>query len=174
VSGIPGTYRSDACEVRASPIDGRGLFAARPIPAGDVIAIRGGHIVPKDVALRIDATLGGYSHPITDDFFLAPLDASEVPDVVAFFNHGCAPNIAPVGQIVFAASRDIAEGEEILCDYCTIVCYSEYRLDCRCGTPQCRGLVTGDDWRQPALRARYRGRFSTQIEQKITAEAGER
>lgn len=172
MSGIPGSYRSPCCEVRRSRVHGCGLFAVAPLAEGEVVAIRGGHIVPKAVALDIDARLGGYSHPLTDEWFLAPLHVDEVPDVVVFFNHGCTPNIAPQGQVVFTAMRDIAAGEEILCDYCTIVCYPEYRLRCQCGSLECRGLVTGDDWRRPELRARYRGRFSTQIEQKIRAEAG--
>jgi hypothetical protein len=33
-------------------------------------------------------------------------------------------------------------------------------------------VVTGDDWRSPVIRARYHGRFSTQIERKIAAEEG--
>lgn len=28
---------------------------------------------------------------------------------------------------------------------------------CRCGTDLCRGQVTGQDWRRPELRERYRG-----------------
>lgn len=169
MTGIPGSYRSPRCVVRPSGVHGTGLFAAEPIPEGEVIAIRGGHIVPKAVALEIDTRLGGYSHPLTDEWFLAPLDESEIDDVVIFFNHGCTPNIAPQGQVVFAATRDIAVGEEILCDYVTIVCYSEYKLQCRCGSAECRGVVTGDDWRTTALQERYRGRFSTQIQQKIDA-----
>jgi hypothetical protein len=81
---------------------------------------------------------------------------SEVPDVVIFFNHGCTPNIAPHGQVVFVAARDITADEEILCDYCTIVCYRS--TDWSAGAAaQCRGVVTGDDWRRPDLRVRYRG-----------------
>ena len=170
MSAIPRSYRSERCEIGASPIHGRGLFAAEPIAAGEVIAIRGGHVVSKERALALDAQLGGYSHPITDDFFLAPLDASEVGDVVIMFNHGCTPNIGPVGQIAFVAMRDIEPREEIVCDYATIVCYPEYRLDCACGSPECRGIVTGDDWLDEDVRERYRGWFSTQIEQKMRAE----
>lgn len=173
MTGISGSYRSPSCIVRPSDIDGFGLFASAPLTKGEVVAIRGGHIVPKDVALDIDARLGGYSHPLTDDWFLAPLEASEVPDTVIFFNHGCTPNIAPHGQVVFTAIRNIEAGEEILCDYCTIVCYPEYRLQCHCGSTRCRGVITGDDWRRADLRARYRGLFSTQIEHKIRAESGE-
>jgi SET domain-containing protein len=172
MSAIPKSYRSQRCEVRRSPIHGLGLFAAESIASGEVIAIRGGHIVSKERALSLDARLGGYSHPITDDFFLAPLDASEVDDIVIMFNHGCAPNIGPHGQIAFVAMRGIDPGEEILCDYATIVCYPEYQLECACGSRECRGIVAGDDWLDPGLRERYQGWFSTQIEHKIRAHRG--
>ena len=34
-----------AVKGQASEIQGRGLFATEPIPAGDIVAIKGGHIV---------------------------------------------------------------------------------------------------------------------------------
>lgn len=30
-----------------------------------------------------------------------------------------------------------------------------FRLVCRCGAPDCRGVVTGADWRRAELQARY-------------------
>jgi SET domain-containing protein len=164
------SYRSEKCTVRSSPVHGLGLFATEPICAGEVVAIRSGHIVGKERALQLDAELGGYSHPITDEFFLTPINEDEVSDIVIFFNHGCEPNLVPLGQIVFVALKDIGGGDEILCDYGTIVAYEEYELQCLCGSSNCRGTVKGNDWRNPELQARYSGHFSTQIEQKIKAE----
>jgi len=36
-------------------------------------------------------------------------------------------------------------------------------MGCGCGTARCRGTVTGDDWRDPALIERYTGWFSTYL-----------
>ena len=44
---------------------------------------------------------------------------------------------------------------------------SEERMECRCGTPSCRGVVTGDDWRLPELQARYAGSFSWYLAERI-------
>jgi uncharacterized protein len=34
---------------------------------------------------------------------------------------------------------------------------------CTCGTDRCRGVVTGDDGKQPELRDRYAGWYSTYL-----------
>jgi hypothetical protein len=31
----------------------------------------------------------------------------------------------------------------------------EYEMTCNCGSPLCRGIVTGEDWKRPELQARY-------------------
>ena len=47
--------------------------------------------------------------------------------------------------------RAIAQGEEICLDYamCDGSSYDEF--DCTCGLPDCRGRVTGEDWKRPEL-----------------------
>ena len=69
------------------------------------------------------------------------------------------PNLGVAGNIVFCAMRDIAAGEELTVDYAM---FDRLRppMPCRCGTPSCRGTVTGDDGRDPVLRARYDGWFA--------------
>jgi hypothetical protein len=83
-----------------------------------------------------------------------------------FSNHSCEPNIGVQGQIVFVAMRDIAAGEELTHDWATTD-DDEYEMACNCGTPSCRGVVTGQDWRRPELQARYRGYFSWYLQRKI-------
>ena len=63
------------------------------------------------------------------------------------------------GQIAIVAMRDIEPGEEVTIDYamCDGSPYDEF--DCACGTALCRGRVTGEDWRDPALWKRYQGHF---------------
>ena len=46
----------------------------------------------------------------------------------------------------------------------------DYTLACRCGSPRCRGTITGKDWTRPELRARYRGWFCWFLQRKIDAE----
>jgi hypothetical protein len=66
------------------------------------------------------------------------------------------------------AWRDIQAGEEITTDYALCIAAPQYRLEpCRCGSPLCRGCVTGNDWKLPDLQHRYRGCFTHYIERLI-------
>jgi len=39
------TYRSPKTDVRPSPIHGTGLFAKHAIARGDIVAVKGGHVL---------------------------------------------------------------------------------------------------------------------------------
>jgi hypothetical protein len=84
-----------------------------------------------------------------------------------FLNHGCDPNVWMGDEVTVVARRDIVAGEELLIDYALVQSEPGYRLvDCRCGAVCCRGTVTGDDWRDPVLRRRYRGHFLPFLERR--------
>ncbi|HKD11693.1 MAG TPA: SET domain-containing protein-lysine N-methyltransferase, partial [Thermoanaerobaculia bacterium] len=154
--------------MKDSSIQGRGLFAAAPIAAGEVVAVKGGHVFDRATLARIAPALGPAEIQIGDDLFIGPLDAAEREESMIFSNHSCAPNIGVRGQIVFAAMRDIAAGEELTHDW-AMTDDDEERMECRCGAPGCRGVVTGQDWRRPELQEKYSGWFSAYLEQKIRA-----
>lgn len=44
-------------------------------------------------------------------------------------------------------------------------------LECRCGAPSCRKIVTGQDWRRPDLQEKYAGYMSWYLVEKIKREA---
>jgi hypothetical protein len=136
----------DGIEVRASSIEGLGLFATRAYEAEDVIR--------KVNLLR----------EITTEF---PLDQSKgerrehcaYPDgkVVLWgfpdrhVNHRCDPNAYEryCGEDVFiTARRAIASGEEITFDYNLNTSGGE-SWSCNCGAPRCRGESVGDFFRLP-------------------------
>jgi uncharacterized protein len=70
-------------------------------------------------------------------------------------NHSCDPNLWWTGPYTLAARRDLLLGDEVTNDYATSTAVADFAMDCRCGTPLCRGRVTGEDWRRPELRDRY-------------------
>jgi hypothetical protein len=80
-------------------------------------------------------------------------------------NHSCAPNTAFVTDNLMTAMRDVEVGEEITYDYATSESETSGHMPftCGCGTPSCRGQVTGTDYLLPELRARYAGQFSSMI-----------
>lgn len=67
------------------------------------------------------------------------------------------------------AMRDIEPGEELTFDYamCDASDYDEF--NCLCGMPTCRGIVTGADWRDPVLQAKYMGYHSPYLLKRIAA-----
>ena len=84
-------------------------------------------------------------------------------------NHSCEPNCGLVGGTLLVAMRDIEVGEELCFDYamCDASDYDEFA--CLCGTPGCRGTITGADWRDPVVQAKYMGYFSPYLMRRIAA-----
>ncbi|MFH1848758.1 MAG: SET domain-containing protein-lysine N-methyltransferase [archaeon] len=159
-------YRSPKIETKESKIDGKGIFARQNIAKGEMLFIKAGHIVGYDEAMKCSREIGEYDVQISDNFFLVPKRKDEIRDLAVQFNHSCNPNAGPDGQITFVALRDIIKGQEITCDYAAITAYP-YRLSCKCGSKNCRKIITGDDWRSEELQKRYGNNFSWFILKKI-------
>lgn len=160
------TWLSDRTEVRGSAIEGRGLFARVKLEAGETVAVKGGYVFTREMRDGLPAVMRDSEIQIAGDLFLGPVTPQEREAAMMFLNHSCAPNVGVRGRIAFCAMRDIAAGEELTLDY-AMFDDDEYRMNCTCGQQQCRGVITGRDWRIPALQARYAGWFSTWLEEKI-------
>ncbi len=163
------SYRSDKIEVRESQVEGRGVVAIAPIEKDEIVAIKAGHIVNAEQVLEITERLGDFSLQIHDDFFLTPTTAEEIEQTTIFINHSCDANVGFRGQVVYVAVRDISVGEELCHDY-AMARTESYRMDCRCGVADCRGVVTGDDWKLPEVQRKYEGYFMTYVKDKIDHE----
>jgi len=160
------TYRSPKIQVREDTLSGRGVIALQDIAKDEIVAIKSGHIVTRDQLERIDAEVGDFALQIDDDFYLSPSRPDEVDDMTVFINHSCDPNVGFKGQVVYVARRDIEAGEELCHDY-SMERSDNYSLDCHCGSPLCRGKITGNDWKLPDLQQRYGDYFSTYLLNKI-------
>jgi len=68
------SYFSPKIEKRNSPIDGRGLFAKRPIKTGEVVVVKGGYILTRAQRDQIGKELGPSEIQITEDLFMGPGD----------------------------------------------------------------------------------------------------
>jgi len=71
-----------------------------------------------------------------------------------FVNHSCAPNAAVVSDTSLMSIRRIEAGEEICFDYSTTVS-DGWTMPCRCGSPNCRGLIVAFQLLPERLRRRY-------------------
>jgi SET domain-containing protein len=156
------SYRSPKTEVRASGTHGRGLFARKSIPKGEIVSIRGGHILPRRLPKGRRTPPGYWGYPISEDFVLGPLTKREAETVMMFLNHSCQPNVGIRGQIIFVAMRDIRRGEELTIDY-AMFGGDPKPMRCACGAARCRGVITSSDWRRPDVQRRYRGYFSSYL-----------
>jgi uncharacterized protein len=160
------TYRSPKTEVRASPIQGLGLFARAPIARGEIVAVKGGHVLTRAEWRALEPELGPAEIQLSEDLVIAPVSAAERHGAMFYTNHSCTPNIAIQGQIVLVAMRNVAPGEELTHDWATTD-DGDYEMEGRCGSPHCRRVITGKDWMRPELQARYRGWFSWFLQRKI-------
>ena len=149
-----------------SEISGRGLVAVDAIGEGEVVAVKGGHIVDTEQLRSLPERLQNSDVQITDDLHLVALTDGEYEAVMLFLNHSCEPNVGFAGNVVLVAMRDIDAGEELTTDYAMFDDY-EGAMDCACGRPSCRRVIDGRDWMRPELQERYRGYFSWYLQRKM-------
>lgn len=141
----------------------RSVFAAEPLREGEVIAVWGGEVVPRHLFFELPISIQQISVQIEEHLYLAPTRESSGEWV----NHSCSPNAGMCGQVVLVAMRDIEVGEEVCYDYAMTDGSPYDEFECRCGSPLCRGRVTGNDWSVPALWSRYDGYFSPYLQRRI-------
>jgi uncharacterized protein len=146
----------------ASAIAGRGLFALEPIAAGEVVAIKGGHIVTTEALRSLPERLQNSEIQISDGFSLVAVEDAEYEPVMLFLNHSCEPNVGFAGNIVLVAMRDVSAGEELTTDYALFDDY-EGAMRCECGAPSCRGTIGGRDWQRADLQRKYGSYFSSYL-----------
>jgi uncharacterized protein len=152
----------------SSAIAGRGLFATGRISSGEVVAVKGGHIVTTEALAALAGPLPNSEIQIADGLHLAALSPEEYEPVMLFINHSCEPNVGFGGNVVLVAMNDIDPGRELTTDYALFDDY-DGQMTCNCATAPCRGVIDGHDWRRPELQDRYRGYFSWYLQRKIDA-----
>ena len=164
------SYHSPNTEIRGSEIEGRGIFAIDQIKKHEVVAIKGGHIFDGAQLKELEKVLGPAEIQIGDDLFIGPVSREDREGAMLFLNHSCDPNVGVKGQIVFVAMRDIEPGEEITQDWAMTDDDDSTSMTCNCGNPNCRGSITGKDWKKEELQKKYHGYMSWYIEEKIRKE----
>lgn len=138
-------------QVRESGIHGKGVYAIRPLHAGDTVLEYKGEIITWEEALD--------RHPHDPEqpnhTFYFHLDDGHVIDgkyqgnSAKWINHSCEPNLEAEqdgNRVFLKALRDIAPGEELFFDYGLVIdarltpkLKKEYA--CWCGAPSCRGTM---------------------------------
>jgi SET domain-containing protein len=163
---LPLSYRSLKTQVRESKIHGRGLFATTDIAKNEIVAVKGGHIISREELREITPRLGPVEIQINDHLFIAPVAEEERESSMLYSNHSCDANLGIRGEITFVAMHDIRAGEELTHDW-AMTDDDDYSVECKCGAPNCRGILTGKDWQRPELQQRYAGYFSAYLARRI-------
>jgi uncharacterized protein len=153
--------------VRESRIEGRGLFAAAAIDAGEPVLRLGGRLVSD----RDLAALFGEAGEYVDTVAVYPDRHLVLParTPLHFGNHSCDPTMWFSGPYEVRAPRRLGPGEELTLDYGTCSAGPGFTLACACGAAACRTTVTGDDWRRPELQARYGDHWTPVLLDRIAA-----
>ena len=138
-------------QVRDSGVHGKGVYAVRPLKAGDVVLEYKGEIITWQEAL--DRHPHDPEQPNHTFYFHLDdghvIDGKHLGNSAKWINHSCEPNLEAEqeGDRVFLrALRDITPGEELFFDYGLVIdsritptLKKEYA--CWCGTPSCRGTM---------------------------------
>jgi len=158
-------WKSPKVDIHASPVEGKGLFANSDINRGEKIVVWGGNytdtvgaeLMRKNgmLVMQWDDDLYSYEDRADDDGY--------------FINHSCDPNIWMSDAYTLITSRDIKSGEELTVDYALFEADENYisKWECKCGSPLCRGRVTGIDWKKSDLQNRYKEHFSPLLNKRI-------
>lgn len=154
-------------EVRNAGEKGQGVFAKELVKKGEHFHIPDGVIrTNKEIEA---AGQRGYDlcFQIDENHCLCPKDFDH-PSAEWLTNHSCDPNTASLLSIHESVTlQDILPGEEVTIDYGTFDDDPNYSMECLCGAKNCRGVITGNDWKLPELQEKYRGYFQKNIQDKI-------
>jgi hypothetical protein len=160
-----------ALQARESRIDGCGYFAKKEIQAGEIVIVQSGRILATETLETPPWNAFAYTgFQIGSRFYISPfLPEPSQADGIFLVNHSCVPTCGFLDNLMLVSLVAIPRGGEITYDYAMsdmrLPHESWHRMKCCCGAPSCRGLVTGDDWRDPSLRARFEGRFQPYLKQ---------
>lgn len=150
---VPHYYTSPSFHVETSPTEGKGQFAHERIPKGTVLfqgpidsyLLHDDEIGKKVVPAWLRTFISHMSENAEKDIWVAPLSRDQ--DASYYTNHNCDPNLVYDGYDSMIARRDIEIGEELTYDYSTVDINKDESFQCNCKSPNCRGKVSGQDWK---------------------------
>ncbi|MCL4682941.1 MAG: SET domain-containing protein-lysine N-methyltransferase [Rhodocyclaceae bacterium] len=167
------SWMHPALEIRETGRYGNGVFATRSLAKDEILIVMGGYILTIVDENRLTGVVADKPIEISDRFSIGPRTPEDLHRMPQHYvNHSCDPNAGFKGQLFLVAMRAISPGEEIAYDYAMVMHPSPksaaiFSMQCHCGSSQCRGRVTEDDWRKPELQARYDGYFQWFLQDKI-------
>lgn len=175
---------SDWCEIRNSPIHGRGLFATRDIPEGmRIIEYVGEKITKAESNRRGWAQFEKAQQTGEAGVYLFTLNKrhdidGDVPwNAARLINHSCDPNCESQiirGRIWILALREIKMGEELFFNYgFDLECYEDH--PCGCGSKRCVGYIAGEEyWKELGKILKKKEKLAAKVREKERKKAEKR
>src|SRR5712692_7823670 len=164
------TWYDPCAEILLSPIQGNGMVASQPIHERKTVVVICGTVLTTAQFQEFTVTATRYNAvQIGEDAHLVDL-----PTAPGGMNHSCDSNLWMRDEVTVVARRAIPAGEELTIDYAlwTGLPVDLLGESCRCGSPVCRGVITGNDWQLKELQERYQGHFSPFLNQRIHSVTG--
>ncbi|MBC7890263.1 MAG: SET domain-containing protein-lysine N-methyltransferase [Ferruginibacter sp.] len=133
--------------MKGNSIAGYGIYAAKDIESNELI-FKGEELSQRMVTrnhvaqnwnVKEKETFRKYAYPLSKEVFLL---WDYDPTGWAPQNHSCNPNTTYKGLNVIAI-RKICSGDELTLDYSSFLDENMEPFNCQCGSPDCRGLITG-------------------------------
>jgi uncharacterized protein len=135
-----------------------GLVARASVAPGTVVSRLGGRLVTgRELQQIFSEAAERPDHPYVDTITVGEDLHLVLPPGQPnhYGNHSCDPNLWWADAFTLVARRPIVAGEEVTSDYATSSGVADFVMACSCGSPLCRGVITGEDWRRPELQVRY-------------------
>lgn len=137
--------------VGESRISGKGIFAARPIKKGEIAFIAKGKLIRFVIRSPQDSRIGPRRIGIGRHRWLDPFRHNPL----YFINHSCDSNTGIKGRVMFVAVKDIKQGEEVTFDYSIQDEDTFWKMTCRCGQRDCRGIIRSIQFMPDETIAKY-------------------
>ena len=151
-------------------VAGEGLVATGWIRKGEIVS----QLEPNQPMYLVEDILTWPPEKL-EPFFVHAYQCSEThyvseEGIERFMNHSCDPNTWWLDDDTLVARRDIAPREELTYDYSTTEIAVDFAMECLCGSPDCRGVITNKDYLDPAWQKRF-GAYLPAHTRKVIATA---
>jgi len=134
-------------------IHGRGLFTTEPISKGTILW----ELDEPTFTLEEIKTWPAERYSAFKWYgFQCGVDRYSLPEGLSReANHSCDPNTWWADSDTIIARRNILECEEITYDYATCDIDIKFKMQCCCGTKQCRGKISNRDFLDRSWQQQY-------------------
>jgi len=143
----------DDFEVREAGVKGKGLFALRPFGKGELVLWFEGEMLetsdPSSLPKEFSEGCFPFDRRGSRYYYVKPTEPWK------YVNHSCEPNCGIKNNRELVAMREIKKGEEITFDYSTNN-IDGWKMECKCGSRKCRGVVSGFEALDPETKEKYR------------------